>query len=735
MTGVQRRANTPGQGYDVLRAEVHRKALANIAYEMGMTLVRTSGSPVVTEAKDLSCSVLDENVEQIGFSSFVGLHISTAVLGVEAVLARHDKSEFRRANAYAVNDPHTAGALHQGDLGLVMPYFFEDELVGWGFANEHVLDIGGSAVSGFAPQATDSYSEALRFSGSRIMNQGTFDPEWLLFLETNVRAPVPVLNDLRSMAAGLHFGQRRLEEIIREYGLEEHRKFCEINKQLSEEMVRGRVHLLPDGEYSSRDWVEYDGHGEPWLLEIGCQITIDGDQLTLRFDGHEQVDAPVNTARPAILGQTMSTLQNMLFYDVPANAGLWRAIEFDLGEPGTLVNSVPPAAVSFGHVATGMRIDKVVRDALSQAISLSPDAGIRARVASQASEGDFLTSLTGVERRTGATTVIFPLAPVVGLGGPAQTVADGLDTYSNSANLGMGMTSVEIEEASAPMLVLWRRIAPSTGGAGMSRGGQGMSTAFRIVGADKMTGMASNSCSEVPTRGAGGGLPGAATTYTILSETAYTDLVDAGQLPTAETIGGVVKQLPAYTTVSLVEGEVFHIVSGGGGGLGDPLLRAPERVAKDLSDGYISTKVAQSLYGVEVDEAGRADLARTEQLRLRIREGRLGYAPRCSPRPLQELEVGISIRIADNDWVCAYCDSHLGARAGNYREACVSSRLTASEALRPYGMAVRERPAGDDQLYVLTHYCPECGSNVRTDVVLGERAVPDAPRLIHAGRG
>jgi N-methylhydantoinase B len=107
--------------YDVLKAEVHRKAMDEIAREMGITLVRTSGSPVVTEAKDLSCAVLDEKVEQIGFATYVGTHISTSFLGVEAVLRNYDKSDLAEGDAFVVNDPHTSGALHEGDVGVIMP--------------------------------------------------------------------------------------------------------------------------------------------------------------------------------------------------------------------------------------------------------------------------------------------------------------------------------------------------------------------------------------------------------------------------------------------------------------------------------------------------------------------------------------------------------------------------------------------------------------------------------------
>ncbi len=45
--------------YDVIAAEVHRKALQNLTDEMALTLVRTSGSPIVTESKDFSTCLMD----------------------------------------------------------------------------------------------------------------------------------------------------------------------------------------------------------------------------------------------------------------------------------------------------------------------------------------------------------------------------------------------------------------------------------------------------------------------------------------------------------------------------------------------------------------------------------------------------------------------------------------------------------------------------------------------------
>ena len=305
--------------YDVLKAEVHRKAMDEIAREMGITLVRTSGSPVVTEAKDLSCAVLDEKVEQIGFATYVGTHISTSFLGVEAVLRNYNLEDLAEGDAFVVNDPHTSGALHEGDVGVIMPYFYDAELVGWGYVNEHLLDIGGSGVSGFAASARDCFSEGLRFPGIRFMQKGKFSREWELFISNNVRAPSAVLNDMRSMVAAVNTGQRRLSALINRMGLKQHREFCEVNKGLSERLVRQRIAALPDGRYTSKDWIEFDGLGEAMLLELDCVMEVAGNELKLSFSGETQITGPVNGTLPAVLGQTMNTLQCVLLWDVPVN--------------------------------------------------------------------------------------------------------------------------------------------------------------------------------------------------------------------------------------------------------------------------------------------------------------------------------------------------------------------------------------------------------------------------------
>lgn len=718
--------------HDVIGVEVHRKAMEQIAREMGITLVRTSGSPVVTDAKDLSCTVLDENHEQIGFSGYVSFHVSTSVLAIEAILRNYPAADIRPGDAFVANDPHHSGAIHQGDVGIVMPYFLDDRLVGWGYVNEHLLDVGGASVSGFAPGATDVFSEALRFPGVRIVRDHQLSPDWELFIAGNVRAPVPVINDIRSMIAALHTGEDRYLKAVRSYGLEQHREYCRINKELSEQMIRKRIGLLPDGVYRATEWVEYDGQGVAELHEFTLEMTIAGDRMKLAYRGVPQVPAYINGAVPAMLGQTMTTLQMMFLYDVPVNAGLWPAFEFDLGPEGTIVNSVPPAPVSQSHMETGMRVNRIVANLLSQAMSLSPDPAVRARVSGEPNNGVSCFVAAGVERSTGRPTVIFPVSPAGLLGGPAQTVVDGLDTYSTQCTPGFNMPSVETDESTGPVRVLWRRILPSSGGAGEMRGGNGGTCALAIRGADRMVGAAFNPVAEVPPGGSGGGSPGAATGWHLVVGAALDDRARDGVAVTAENLGGTVKQMQAKTgSLVFEENDVFVVAGGGGGGLGDPLLRPAAMVARDVRDGYVSGAVTAAVYGVVLSADGELDEAATIARRAAIRRERIGADPRRPTFDPERLETGIAVWVRDRHWGCARCGEELGPVAGNFRDACVSRGTPVAEEFAARGMQVRARR---ERIVVLwEHFCPGCGSCVRTDIGLEGGELPAAPCLAEEG--
>lgn len=66
---------------------------------------------------------------------------------------------------------------------------------------------------------------------------------------------------------------------------------------------------------------------------------------------------------------------------------------------------------------------------------------------------------------------------------------------------------------------------------------------------------------------------------------------------------------------AMASGDLYLSPMRGGAGVGDPLERPAESVAEDLRGGYLSARLAESVYAVAVDGAGDVDAVATERLR------------------------------------------------------------------------------------------------------------------------
>ena len=183
---------------------------------MALVLVRTSGSPALTEAKVFSTIVFNRAGEQIGSAGYILLHLASSRIAVEALVEQRG-DEIEPGDAYICNDPHTNGALHQADVGIIMKILLDKELIGWTFANAHLIDVGGASLGGMAPTAYDCFEEAVRFPLTRIAKNGIIDPEWERFVGLNFRAPVPFVNDVRSIIAACRAGGERVLALADEY--------------------------------------------------------------------------------------------------------------------------------------------------------------------------------------------------------------------------------------------------------------------------------------------------------------------------------------------------------------------------------------------------------------------------------------------------------------------------------------------------------------------------------------
>ena len=711
--------------YDPITAEVIRSAFDNITTEMSLVLLRTSGSPVLTESKDFSTVLFDADLNQIGSSGYILLHMASSRRGVEAVARARVPHDIKPGDAFICNDPHTSGALHQGDVGIVMPIFHHDELVGWTFANAHLMDIGGSAISGFAPEARDTYSEALRFPGTRVAHQAVLDDEWVRFMRNNVRVPLSFISDLRSLVAACNVGGERYGKLIEEYGRETLKKYIDYNISLTEKALRDRIASLPDGTYSTYDYVEYDGFGDERLNPVFCEMTVAGDQLKFRFSGCPQVAAFINAGPSASEGSLIAPIMCQLAPDIPFNEGFWNCLEIDLGESGTIVNPTVPAPVTSGHASAGMRVGRMVQEAIAAACAASDNEDLRARVSGQSSGAVTLGIWFGTDNK-GNPSMFMPFGMAVGIGGAGQTTGDGQDCYGMQSTLAIKWADVEVQELDSPVLMLWRRTKANAGGAGVSRGGLAIDEAFMLHGADNFVGMNFQSGAEIPPRGISGGLPGGSGKAWLIRASNAEQLFSGGLLPKSpELISGMVDESlrGCQTHIPLAKGDVFRGIGGGGGGLGDPFLRDPLLVEQDLIDGAISFNAAEQLYGAVLtsDNRTKVDTAATWANRNTRRSALVvGAKPALDKLPAETAL--FDVRRQNGAWVCSHCDTHLADGAGSWIGATFTNERDLASVYEAADTSIRRRHS--NAVTLVEHYCPTCAVCLKAHVMVDRESPP-----------
>lgn len=160
---------------------------------------------------------------------------------------------------------------------------------------------------------------------------------------------------------------------------------------------------------------------------------------------------------------------------------------------------------------------------------------------------------------------------------------------------------VEVVETRLPVRV--ERYATNVGaggGAGRHRGGFGLIREYRILNRDGASRYASMGGWSRRPWGLFGGRPGTHNYVEYVRQNGET--VRCGRI----------------RHIDLAERDLVRIVTGTGGGFGDPLKREVERVRQDVVDGYLAVEEARDQYGVLMDtETLAVDEYATQLLRSR----------------------------------------------------------------------------------------------------------------------
>ena len=612
-------------GVDALTYEVIRHRLVAITDDMGDAIKRMSGSVVVTECNDFGAAIMDEFGEtvQVGLYN-MQLGSALDMAGRWTLRNRSVSPGIHPGDQFLLNDPWIGGGLHQNDVTVLAPLFYQGRLFCWTGAVAHQVDLGGVSPGSWSVEGRDVFWESVPIPPVAIVEQGRLRADVEDMYLRRSRVPKLVGLDLRAKIGANNVAHERLTALIDKYGPDTVKAVMKRMMDDAESRLRAKLRQLPEGEWSAVAHQDGGRAGDRQVHKIVVRMTKRADRLHFDFTGTDpQVEGIINCTLAGLRGGILPVLLTMLCPDIPwAPGGIYRCVDIT-SEPGTINNCTFPAGIGKASVNSTWATQNAVSETVAAMLATHPELS---RSAMSVCSGTWdLTLLAGVDQHGGGFATMLCDAMAGGLG--AKVDGDGVDTGGVNC-IPMGRTAdVEINEFSFPMLYLWRREEVDSGGPGRYRGGVGGSSCF--IPYDSPAGgvhlvVSANGKAVPQAPGLAGGYPAATQWDVLIRDSSVRRQLAAGAIPARiEDLGGRPDTLPPHLETDLDVDDVYFTHWQGGGGLGDPLLREPEAVARDVALGKVSSQAAERVYGVRLAGSG-IDAEETERLRHHLRRERAG---------------------------------------------------------------------------------------------------------------
>ena len=535
--------------------------LISVVEEQAQALVRTAFSTSVREAGDLSAGVYDMQGNMLA-QAVTGTpgHVNAMADAVAHFMREIGTENIFEQDVYITNDPWK-GTGHRHDITVVSPAFHKGQHVGFFGCTAHITDIGGR---GFGADANDVFEEGLAIPIMKFAERGEVDRTLVKIIRENVREPDQLVGDVYALATCNEVGQRRLVEMMTEFGLDALDEVATFILDNSRRATIERIAALSGNAATGE--MTIDGFESPITLKVA--LTIEDERMICDFEGTSGLDKKgINVPLVYTKAYACYALKCAIAPDIPNNAASLAPFEVVAPE-GSILNAPPPAPVALRHVI-GHMIPDTVYNAFDKIL---PET---VPVEGAGSLCNFQVSLRPRMDAPAPPTARRSEVLTFNSGGAgARPTLDGLNATAFPS--GVMTMPAEATEHAGPIIIWRKELRPESGGAGKQRGGLGQFMEVGAVEGHEFDFSAMFDRVHYPARGRHGGGEGAPTQI-VRSDGAA--------------MRGKGKQFVPH-------GEKVMLSFPGGAGYGDPKTRDPKAVKRDLARGYISTETARDVYGL-----------------------------------------------------------------------------------------------------------------------------------------
>jgi N-methylhydantoinase B len=577
----------PKPDNDKILTSILQCRFKSITEEMGYTLLRTTRSPILNEARDFVTGIYDAKGRMLEQAEYIPV-LAFALQPVCQRIVEYFGDDIYPGDVILHNDVFTGGN-QNADVAAFKPVFYNDELFAWAAVKGHQADIGGAVAGGYNPNAREIWQEALRITPVKVFERGKLRHDVWDLIFANIRYPI-VEEDMKAQIGSCAVGERLIHSLLTRYGIENLREHIELLFESTEKMIRAEIKQIPDGSYEGESWMYYDGIHPGSKFRIRVTITVEGEEIYFDYTGTDgQTEGFANAPLGASVSAIVLTFLMLIDPNIPHNDGLLRPLHIRIPE-GTFLNARFPAATTFGNSITGPNADAILK-ALSKAIPDRVTAGWNRMLA---------LAVSGMDPRHNRPYVDILFNALKG-GSGAIAGFDGYD-HIGLINCAGGILAQDPEmfELQTPNAIIKHEYAEDSAGAGQWRGGLGVETVIQFNG-ENNKGVVFGDGVDDETRAFGlfGGKAGS------INEMEFRFPDGNRHQPQSKEL---IEDIPP--------GTVLRQVAGGGGGYGEPFKRPVKQVVKEVRNGILTHRKATEDYGVGLDPVSiEVDIAETERLR------------------------------------------------------------------------------------------------------------------------
>lgn len=555
---------------DPFTAEIIKDGLIAIGEEMFVAMARASMSPIIYEVLDYAVGITDDKAQLIAQGNGVAGFLGVLTYSVKSVLDKFTRENLRPGDIIATNDPYTGGGTHLSDVCMIMPIFYNGELIAFSANKAHWTEVGGMAPGSWTTDATEIFQEGLQFPCIKVFENDKPLPQILDIIRANVRTPDMSLGDFHAQAASLRLAGRRIVELCDKYGVSAVKEAIQLLLEDGERRVRAELAKLPKGTFYAEDTIDDDGISDK-AIPVKVKISVTDEEFIVDFTGAPaQVAGPINASRTATLSALRAMWVAITDPRAQINEGTFRPLKL-ICPDGTIFTAQRPVPTSTYWETMTYAFDlvwKAMAPLVPHRLSCGHFNTVGANIVTTFHpENDQFTIM--VEPSVGGWGAHYNTDGESGL----FCVGDG-ETYN---------LPIEVVEHAYGLMVDQYTFNTEPGGEGEFQGGRGTVREYRILHEKGGTITITLGRHKFPAWGVNGGRGGSRN---------YVQIKRAD--------GTLTQPLGKTARLVLRKGDVARVVCGGGGGWGDPKKRPREKVLADLRAGLISQEVARNIYGLDL---------------------------------------------------------------------------------------------------------------------------------------